>query len=58
MYSVKTMVISSFLIDYVLCHFPLYHGSRLLVAILAGITAGIGYSLIFNEVHQREELIL
>lgn len=49
LYSVKTMVISSFLIDYVLCHFPLYHGSRLLAAILAGITAGIGYSLIFNE---------
>lgn len=49
LYSVKTMVISSFLIDYVLCRLPLYHGSRLLAAILAGITAGIGYSLIFNE---------
>ena len=47
LYSVKTMVISSFLIDYVLCRLPLYHGSRLLAAILAGITAGIGYSLIF-----------
>ena len=49
LYSVKTMVICSFLIDYVLCRLPLYHGSRLLAAILAGITAGIGYSLIFNE---------
>lgn len=49
LYSVKTMVISSFLIDYVLCNLPVYHGSRLLAAILAGITAGIGYSLIFNE---------
>lgn len=35
LYSVKTMVISSFLIDYVLCRLPLYHGSRLLAAILA-----------------------
>lgn len=49
LYSVKTMVISSFLIDYVLCNLPVYHGSRLLAAVLAGITAGIGYSLIFNE---------
>ena len=37
LYSVKTMVISSFLIDYVLCRLPLYHGSRLLAAILAAI---------------------
>lgn len=49
LYSVKTMVISSFLIDYVLCNLPVYHGNRLLAAILAGLTAGIGYSLIFNE---------
>lgn len=49
LYSVKTMVISSFLIDYVLCYLPAYNGNRLLAAILAGITAGIGYSLIFNE---------
>lgn len=49
LYSVKTMVISSFLIDYVLCYLPAYNGNRLLSAILAGITAGIGYSLIFNE---------
>lgn len=49
LYSAKTMVISSFLIDYVLCYLPVYQGNRLLAAILAGITAGIGYSLIFNE---------
>lgn len=49
LYSVKTMIISSFLIDYVLCYLPVYNGNRLLAAILAGITAGIGYSLIFNE---------
>lgn len=49
LYSVKTMVISSLFIDYVLCNLPVYHGNRLLAAILAGLTAGIGYSLIFNE---------
>ena len=49
LYSVKTMVISSFLIDYVLCYLPVYQGNRFLAAVLAGITAGIGYSLIFNE---------
>ena len=49
LYSVKTMLISSLFIDYVLCYLPAYHGNRLLAAILAGLTAGIGYSLIFNE---------
>lgn len=49
LYSVKTMLISSLFIDYVLCNLPVYHGNRLLAAILAGLTAGIGYSLIFNE---------
>ena len=49
LYSVKTMVISSFIIDYVLCYLPVYNGNHLFAAILAGITAGIGYSLIFNE---------
>lgn len=49
LYSVKTMLISSLFIDYVLCYLPVYNGSRLFASILAGITAGIGYSLIFNE---------
>ena len=47
--SVKTMLISSLFIDYVLCYFPVYTGSRLAASILSGITSGIGYSLIFNE---------
>lgn len=47
--SVKSMLISSFFIDYVICHFPVYTGGRLAASILAGITAGIGYSLFFNE---------
>ena len=47
--SVKTMLISSLFIDYVLCYFPVYTGNRLAASILSGITSGIGYSLIFNE---------
>lgn len=47
--SVKTMLISSLFIDYVLCYFPVYTGSRLAASVLSGITSGIGYSLIFNE---------
>lgn len=47
--SVKSMLISSFFIDYVVHYFPVYIGSRFLASVLAGITAGIGYSLFFNE---------
>lgn len=47
--SVKSMLISSFFIDYIICHFPVYSGSRLASSVLAGIAAGIGYSLFFNE---------
>ena len=47
--SVKSMLISSLFIDYVVCFFPVYGGSRLAASVLAGITAGIGYSLFFNE---------
>lgn len=47
--SIKSMLICSFMIDYVICYFPIYYGSRLVASILAGITSGIGYSLLFNE---------
>nr|MBQ4453429.1 YitT family protein [Clostridia bacterium] len=47
--SIKSMLICSFMIDYVICYFPVYYGSRLIASILAGITSGIGYSLLFNE---------
>lgn len=47
--SVKSMLISSFFIDYIICRFPVFAGSRLLASILAGVFAGIGYSLFFNE---------
>lgn len=47
--SVKSMFISSLFIDYIICYFPAYSANRLLASILAGITAGIGYSLFFYE---------
>lgn len=47
--SMKSMLIGAFFIDYVVCYLPAYEGSRLVAAILSGICAGIGYSLIFNE---------
>ena len=47
--SVKSMLISSFFIDYIICYFPVYSANRLIASILAGIAAGIGYSLFFNE---------
>ena len=46
--SVKTMLINAFFIDYVVCHIPAYAGSRLAAAVLAGVTAGAAYSLVFN----------
>lgn len=47
--SIKSMLICSFMIDYIVCWFPVYYGSRLAASVMAGITAGIGYSLIFHE---------
>lgn len=45
--SVKTIVISSFLMDYVAPLFPAYEGSRLLAALCMGVLCGIGYAMIF-----------
>lgn len=47
--SIKSMIIGSLFIDYVIPLLPAYESSRLLAAIFSGICAGIGYSLIFNE---------
>ncbi len=47
--SIKSVLICSFFVDYIICHFPVYSGNRLVAAVLAGIAAGIGYSLFFNE---------
>ncbi len=45
--SVKTMVISSVLIDYVAPLFPVYNGDRLLAALCMGVLCGIGYAMVF-----------
>ena len=46
--SVKSVLINAFFIDYVCVLFPAYAGSRLIGAVLAGVTAGMAYSLLFN----------
>lgn len=45
--SVKSMVISSLLMDYVAPLFPVYEGERLLAALCMGVLCGLGYALIF-----------
>lgn len=45
--SMKSMVLSSLLIDYVAPLFPVYQGSRLLAALCMGVLCGIGFALIF-----------
>lgn len=45
--SIKSMIISSFLMDYVAPYLPVYDGSRLLAALCMGVLCGTGYALIF-----------
>ena len=45
--SVKSMVISSVLMDYVAPLLPVYDGSRFLAALCMGVLCGIGYAMIF-----------
>ncbi|MGF0033514.1 YitT family protein [Bariatricus sp. SGI.154] len=45
--SVKTMIISSLLTDYVAPLLPVYTGDRLLAAICMGVLCGVGYAMIF-----------
>lgn len=45
--SIRCMVISSLMIDYVAPLFPLYNGDRLLAAICTGVLGGLGYSMIY-----------
>lgn len=47
--SVRCMIVSSLLIDYVAPLFPVYTGSRLLAALCTGVIAGIGYALIYMQ---------
>ncbi len=45
--SIRCMLISSVLIDYIAPLLPVYGGSRLLAAICTGVFAGVGYALIY-----------
>ncbi len=45
--SMKTMLISSVIIDYVAPLFPVYEGSRLLAALCMGVLCGTGFALVF-----------
>ena len=46
--SLKTMIISSFLLDYVAPLFPVYEGDRLLAAICTGVLQGFGFGMIYS----------
>lgn len=45
--SVKSMIITSVLMDYVAPLFPVYEGDRLLAALCMGVLCGVGYAMIF-----------
>ena len=45
--SIRCMVISSFILDYVAPLLPMYEGERLLAALCAGALGGMGYALIY-----------
>ncbi len=46
--SIKTMIISSLLLDYVAPLFPVYEGDRLLAAICTGVLQGLGFGMIYS----------
>lgn len=47
--SIKSIIISSLFIDYIMCYLPVFIGNRFISSVLSGICAGIGYSILFNE---------
>jgi len=47
--SVKTIVITSLIIDYVAPLLPAYNGNRLLAALCVGVFCGLGYAIIFTR---------
>ena len=47
--SLRAIVISSFLIDYIAPLFPFYQGSRLFAALCTGVIGGFGYAIIYMQ---------
>lgn len=45
--SIKTIIITSFIMDKVAPLFPVYQGDRILAAVCTGVFAGLGYALIY-----------
>lgn len=45
--SLKTLLISSTIMDYIVPLFPVYSGERMLAAVCTGVFAGFGYAIIF-----------
>ena len=45
--SVRTILLTSFLMDYAAPLFPVYEGDRMLAAICTGILSGLGFALIY-----------
>lgn len=45
--SMRCMIISSVIIDYVAPLFPVYEGDRLLAALCTGVLSGLGYAIIY-----------
>lgn len=45
--SIKSIIITSFIMDYVAPLLPVYSGSRFLAALCMGVLCGIGYAMIF-----------
>lgn len=45
--SVRTIIITSVIMDYIAPMFPVYEGSRMLAAICTGVLSGLGYALIY-----------
>lgn len=47
--SIRCMIISSIIIDYIAPLFPVYSGDRLLAALCTGLFGGIGYAIIYTR---------
>lgn len=47
--SLRCMILSSVMIDYIAPFFPVYEGSRLLAALCTGVLGGIGYTMIYMQ---------
>ena len=47
--SLRCMIMSSLLVDYVAPMFPVYEGDRMLAALATGILGGVGYALIYSR---------